>query len=405
MAYRDDIPILTSFPMHLSTQLIHAGRRSAAHSQSVNPPLVRASTIVYPTLQAFKKSYTAKVFESLRYGRSGTSTTFELQEAMAQIEETETALAFASGLAAITAVLAAYAKPQTALFLSAGVYGPTRIFCERELVPLGVEIAFFNSTAELAALFNNTTLPVSLVYVEVPASLTFDMQDIPALCEIAHLHGVPVASDSTWGTPVFFRPHGLGIDISIHAATKYINGHSDVMLGLVTGSYAALEPVRQWCDRYGSHVAPDVCWLALRGLRTLALRMQQHDQSALVVANWLREQAAIKKVLFPAMPEDPGYALWKKQFSGAPGPFSVELQPCSEDAFERFINAFQLFSLGTSWGSYESLVMPALPHGLRAHSEQPAAGRLVRFHIGLEQADDLCADIAQAFVAMNQESA
>lgn len=379
--------------MHTDTQIVHLGRSSAAASRSVNPPLVRASTTVFPSLAEFKQSYEGIVFESPRYGRSGTTTNFELQAAMAQIARAESCIATSSGLSAIAAVLGAHAGPGKHMLVHAAVYGPTRVLCERELAVLGCIIEFFDSCEDLADRIRPET---SLIYFEVPSSLTMQMLDAEAICAIAHRANVSVACDSTWGTPIFFDAHGLGIDISIHAATKYINGHSDVMLGLITGSYDSLASTRAWCDRYGSHAAPDSCWLALRGLRTLAVRMQRHQASALIVAEWLQEQRQVKKVLFPALPGDVGYALWKRQFSGAAGPFTFELQPCSEATFERFIDALSLFGLGTSWGGFESLVMPAIPHHLRALKVQPDEGRLVRLHIGLENPIDLYEDLAQA---------
>lgn len=383
--------------MHVDTSLIHAGRRTAAQAHVVNPPLVRASTVVFDTLADYKRSYHERVFDALRYGRSGTSTTFELQRAMAQLEGAQTCIAAPSGLAAIVAVLSAYTGPGKHLLVSDGVYGPTRVFCEKELVAGGTTVEFFPADADVASRLRDDT---SLVYIETPSSLTMEMLDVRALCEAAHTKNVPVAADSTWGTPVFFKAHRLGIDISIHSATKYISGHSDVMLGLISGSHERMEPVRHFCDRSGMHAAPDTCWLALRGLRTLAVRLQRHQQTAMTVAAWLQMQPQLRRVMFPALASDPGHALWREQFSGAAGPFSFELTPCSEVAFARFIDALQLFALGTSWGGFESLVLPAVPYHLRGLKVLPDEGRLVRLHVGLEDAQDLCDDLAQAFAQM-----
>lgn len=383
--------------MKFDTQLVHLGRSTASAAHAVNPPLVRASTTLFSSLDEFKKSYDGIVFESHGYGRSGTNTTFELQKAMAELENAETCIATGSGLAAIAAVLLAHAGPGKHLLVYDGIYGRARALCEKELAALGSTVTFFASADELRDLVDPHT---SLVYVEVPASLTMQMLDVEAVCRIAHRAGVPVACDSTWGTPLFFHPHALGVDISIHSATKYINGHSDLLLGTITGSYQALASTRTWCDRYGSHAAPDVCWLALRGLRTLSVRMQRHQQNAIAVALWLRDQPQVKAVFFPVLPDDPGHALWKKQFEGGAGPFTFELQPCSEAAFARFIDGLALFGLGTSWGGVDSLVMPAIPHHLRALAVQPDAGRLVRLHVGLADPDDLCKDLRQAFACM-----
>lgn len=379
--------------MHPETQLIHVGRNTASAIHAINPPLVRTSTTVFSTLDEYKQAQRGIVFDGPRYGRSGTATTFELQRAMAELSGTETAIATSSGLAAITAVLSAHAGPGHRILVSAGIYGPTRAFCEEELVRAGTVIEYFSSSAELSALLCDDT---SIVFVETPASLTMEMFDLVAISSAAHARGVPVACDSTWGTPVFLDAHALGVDISIHAATKFINGHSDLLLGLITGTYDALGRVRAHCDRNGTHAAPDVCWLTLRGVRTLAVRMQRHQTSALTVARRLEAHPAVRRVLFPALEADPGHKLWKSQFSGAAGPFTIELPPCSEATFARFIDHFALFGLGTSWGGFESLVMPAVPHHLRAIDGASDAPRLVRLHIGLENAEDLIEDLDSA---------
>ncbi|MEU3855616.1 PLP-dependent aspartate aminotransferase family protein [Streptomyces sp. NPDC029554] len=386
--------------MDTETLLIHTARQTAAAAHSVSPPLVRTSTTVFDSFDAYKQAQGALVFDGPRYGRSGTSTTFELQRAMAQIANTEASIATSSGLAAITAVLAAHAGPGNHILVSAGVYGPTRVFCETELIPSDTEVEYFDHDADISALLRDTT---SLVFVETPASLTMEMWDMPTICAAAHERGVRVACDATWGTPIFFDAHTLGGDISIHAATKFINGHSDLLLGLITGTLDALAGVREYCDRSGTHAAPDTCWLTLRGLRTLAVRMERHQRSALAVAQWLQSQPAVQRVFYPALDTDPGHKLWRSQFSGAAGPFTIELAPCSEDAFTRFIDHLSLFSLGTSWGGFESLVMPAVPHHLRALATPADTPRLVRFHIGLESPHDLCDDLASALAAIQGE--
>ena len=226
------------------------------------------------------------------------------------------------------AVLGAHSGPNKHILVSKGVYGPAKAFCDKELTKSGTIISYFNSDDNIKEHIRSET---SLIYIEVPASITMEMFDIKRICSEAHKHGIPVACDSTWGTPIFFKPHELGIDISIHAATKYINGHSDVMLGLITGSKEMLSSVRNWCDKYGSHASPDACWLALRGLRTLSVRMFQHQSSTLEVAKWLRDHVAIKKVIYPPLFTGRDYKLWKEQFSGCAGPFTIELIPCNED--------------------------------------------------------------------------
>jgi cystathionine beta-lyase len=309
---------------------------------------------------------------------------------MAELCDTESCIATGSGLTAIAATLSAHGRPGTRLLIQGDVYEPTRIFAERELAET-CDVRFFETVDELEALASEDT---GLVFIEVPTSLTMRVIDVERVVGIARRIGAPVACDSTWGTPRFFDAHALGIDISIHAGTKYIGGHSDVMLGLTTGTYEALAPTREWCVRYGSTAAPDVCWLGLRGLRTLSVRLERHMASASRVATWLEAQPQVVRVLYPALPSDPDHALWQRQFSGAPGLFTIELRACDEAAYEGFIESLELFGIGASWGGFESLVLPALPHARRSLERQPDEGRLVRFHIGLEDPDDLIADLA-----------
>ncbi|MFT5758677.1 MAG: cystathionine beta-lyase [Alteromonadaceae bacterium] len=375
------------------TKLVHLGRSTAKSNNTVNPPLSRASTVVFNTLAEFKASYQQPTFTNLRYGRSGTSTVFELQNAMAELEQVESCIATACGLSAAIAVIAAHAGVGKHILVSEGVYGPVRAFCDDELIKQGTQVSYFSESEQLTKKIQSNT---ALIYLEVPASITMELIDISNVCKQAHKTSIPVACDSTWGTPHFFKPHQLGIDISIHAATKYINGHSDVMLGLITASNAYMPPIRQWCDRFGSHASPDACWLTLRGLRTLSVRMQQHQENAFIVANWLLKQNEVKKVIFPPLFTGKALELYQQQFSGCAGPFTFELHVCNETNFEKFIDGLVLFGLGTSWGGFESLVMPAIAHQDRAKDVMPDNGRLVRLHIGLEAPHDLCHDLRSA---------
>ena len=384
--------------MKIDTALTHLGRKSALDAQVVNPPVVRASTVLFPTLAEYKASYLPQAFDALRYGRTGTSTHFELQDMMCALEDAEACLLAPSGLNAIASVLQAYARPGAHLLVAAGVYGPTRELCEKVLRPWGVEVEFFAADADIARMLKDNT---SLVFIETPASLTMEMLDVRAICAAAHRRNVPVAADNSWGTPLYFAALAHGIDISIHAATKYIIGHSDGMLGTICGSRAALAPVREWMAKTGACVSPDSVFLALRGLRTLSARLGRHQENALAVARWLAACPAVVRVLYPALESDPGHALWKRDFSGACGLFTFELAPCPEESFAAFIDALTLFGLGTSWGGFESLVMPAIPHHLRGLARQPDTGRLVRLHIGLEDPNDLIDDLAQALSALS----
>ncbi len=374
------------------TKLAHLGRTSADRERTVNPPVARASTILFDTLDDLRRARGDVPYETPRYGIYGTSTTFELQTAMAELCGTESCIATGSGLAAISATLAAHATPGARILIQADVYEPTRVFAERELRKT-CEVTYFDTLAELSDLIDEHT---SLIFIEVPTSLTMRLIDVRAVADIAARHAIPVACDSTWGTPRYFDAHALGIDISIHAATKYIGGHSDLMLGLTTGTYDALASTREWCVRYGSTAAPDVCWLGLRGLRTLSVRLERHGASALKVATWLEQQPAVERVFYPALPSDPDHELWRNQFSGAPGLLTIELRSCDEATYTRFVESLTLFGLGASWGGFESLVLPAVPHARRNLDPQPDDGRLVRLHIGLEDPADLIADLAAA---------
>ncbi len=374
------------------TKLAHLGRESAQGHRTVNPPVARASTILFDSLDQLREARGDVPFETPRYGIYGTSTQFELQTAMAELCNTESCIATASGLSAIAATLSAHARPGSRMLIQGDVYEPARVFAEQELADR-VDLRFFETIEELDALAADDT---GLVFIEVPTSGTMRMIDVGRAARIAHRVGAPLACDSTWGTPRFFDAHALGIDISIHAGTKYIGGHSDVMLGLTTGTYDALAPTREWCVHFGSTAAPDVCWLGLRGLRTLSVRLDRHQSNALEVAGWLESRPEVVRVLYPALPSDPDHGLWRAQFSGAPGLFSIELRACDETAYARFIESLELFGLGASWGGFESLVLPAVPQARRGLHHQPDEGRLVRFHIGLEDPEDLIGDLASA---------
>jgi cystathionine beta-lyase len=378
------------------TQLARLGRSSADAAGTINPPLARASTILFDTLDELREARAGTPFETLRYGLYGTGPQFELQAAMAELCGTESCLATASGMAGIAATLSAHARPGSRLLIQQDAYEPTRDFAQRQLAPT-VDVRTFGSVNELAELMTDDTC---LVFIELPTSATMRVIDVSRVLELARGVGAPVACDSTWGTPRYFDAHALGVDISIHAATKYIGGHSDLMLGLITGTHEALESTRAWCFDHGMGVAPDVCWLGLRGLRTLGVRLDRHATNALAVANWLETQPQVARVLFPVLPSDPDHHLWRSQFRGGAGPFSIELEPCDDAAHARFIESFELFGLGASWGGFASLVLPAISQARRALPEQPDEGRLVRLHIGLEDPADLIADLEQALAQL-----
>jgi cystathionine beta-lyase len=297
-----------------------------------------------------------------------------------------------SGLAAVTAPLQALLGAGDHCLMVDSAYGPARNFCEGILKRCGVETTYYDPLigADIARLMRPNT---KVVYCESPGSLTFEVQDIPAIAAVAHQHGAKVLMDNTWGTPYLFRSFEHGVDVSIHAATKYIGGHSDIMLGAVITNEECFLPVRTAMAQIGHSVAPDDVFYALRGMRTLSVRLERHQKNALEVARWLQTRPEVSRVLYPALPDDPGHALWQRDFLGACGLFAIVLKAAPKEAVYAFIDALDLFGIGASWGGFESLVQPANP--TRSATRWQAEGPLVRLHIGLEDPHDLIADLAQ----------
>lgn len=384
------------------TIVAHAGRDPERYQGALNTPIFRASTVLFPDVASYEKR-NADDYKAMRYGIYGTPTTFALEEAVARLEGGHAAVALPSGLAAIVAALAAFAKTGAHLLICDSVYQPTRNFCDKRLRPLGVAIEYYDPLigAGIADLIRSET---TAVLCESPGSHTFEMQDLPAIAAAAHAKGVAVLADTTWGTPYFFRSFEHGVDVSIHAGTKYIAGHSDVMLGVIVTNEKYWLKVRRAVADYGYCVSPDDCYLALRGLRTIGVRMRAQQQSALRIARWLRARAEVLRVLYPALEGDPGYAIWKRDFSGAASLFGVILKPASDKAVAALIDAFDLFGIGSSWGGFESLAIRADPGKYRSATRWNAGGPLLRFHIGLEHPDDLIADLEHGFAQMKQAS-
>ncbi len=341
------------------TLLTLAGRDSQAHQGVVNTPVFRTSTVLFPDIKSYE-SVDPDNYKVLRYGMYGTPTTFALEEAVAQLEGGHAAVALPSGLAAIVAALAAFVKTGGHILVADSVYGPTRNFCDQRVTPFGVEVEYYDPliAGGIAALIRPNT---TLVFCETPGSLTFEMQDIPAIAAAAHAKEIPVVADNTWGTPYFFRSFEHGVDVSIHAGTKYIAGHSDTLMGLIVTNQRSWLKVRKTVADYGYSVSPDDCYLALRGLRTIGVRMNHQQQSALKIARWLQSRPEVLRVLFPALESDPGYALWKRDFSGASALFSVILAPVRWEKVGAMIDALELFGIGSSWGGYESLAIRSNP--------------------------------------------
>ena len=380
------------------TLLAHMGRTPGEHKGAVNPPVYHASTVLFPTVTALEESVRKRNDAGhFHYGRFGTPTSHALEQALARLEGGDHALVLPSGVAAISTTLLAHCGPGDHLLMVDSVYGPARSLCETLLRRLGIETEYYNPRigAGIARLIRPNT---KLVYLESPGSLTFEIQDLPAIAEPAHRQGVAVAIDSTWGTPLFHTPLALGADLVIHAATKYIVGHADAMLGAVVMRKERYMPVRLAATALGHTVAADDCYLALRGLRTLSVRLQRHQETGLTLAKWLQGRQEVARVIHPALPDHPDHALWQRDFRGATGLFAVELKPCSRPAVEAMLNGFSLFGMGFSWGGFESLALLTDPSHLRDAVPWPTgAGPLLRIHAGLEDPADLIADLERGF--------
>ena len=379
------------------TTIVHAGRKPFDNHGIVNPPVYHASTVLFPTVEAWEQARDRRDQPgTIVYGRRGTPTTFALQDAMAELEGADHCLAVPSGLAAITAPLLAFLDPGDHMLMVDAVYYPARRFADTLLARMGVETTFYDPAigAGIAGLIRQNT---RVVYLEAPGSQTFEMQDIPAIAEVARKAGAVTMMDNTWATPLYFKPLDFGVDISIMAATKYIVGHSDAMLGLVSARDEHFARVRDSAWTLGMAVGPDDCYLGQRGLRTLSARLARHQESAMKLAEWFETRPEVDRVLYPALPSDPGHEIWKRDFEGASGLFGVVLRDASRDAVAAMLNGYRYFGMGGSWGGYESLVLPTQPERLRSATTWDAPGPTLRYHAGLEDADDLIADLEAGF--------
>lgn len=352
-------------------------------------PVYRASTICFDSLQALDRAR-AYPDDEISYGIHGTPTVRALQDAVTTLEGGHRAFALPSGLAAISAAILAFAGRGDHILVTDSVYWPTRRLCDLLAARFGIEVDYYDpQSADITALLRANT---RLVYAESPGSFLFEMQDVGALARQAHAHGAMVLLDNSWGTPFHFRAFDHGVDVSIHAATKYIGGHSDVMLGLVVVNERCHGPLREHVVAHGLCASPDDCYLALRGLRTLGPRLRQQAASALRVARWLAQHPAVAQVLYPALPGASGHELWRRDFSGAASVFSIVPRVQSADAIRAMVESLRLFAIGASWGGFESLVLPGTP----LRSVRPwQGGEVIRLHVGLEDADDLIADLAR----------
>jgi cysteine-S-conjugate beta-lyase len=379
----------------IDTLLAHAGRDPEKNFGVVNPPVYHASTILHRTV-AEHEAAARNRFNQVTYGRHGTPTTFALEEAVAAVEGGHRAVAFCSGAASCFASILAFVKSGDHILVVDSVYGPVRNFCSGFLKRFGVTTTFYDPLigAGIAALIRPETV---LVYLESPGSLTFEVQDVPAIVAAAKARGLKTLIDNTWAAPLFAKPLSLGVDVDIISATKYIVGHSDAMMGIAVCTEESFLPVRMAAAELGNHAAPDDCYLALRGLRSAGVRMRQHEGQGLALARYLASRPEVERVMHPGLPGDPGHELWRRDFTGASGLFGVVLKEgVAKKAVDAMLDGMELFGMGASWGGFESLVLPTHPERLR--SAVPwQTGPCLRFHAGLEDLDDLIADLERGF--------
>jgi cystathionine beta-lyase len=372
-------------PKRPETAVVSAGRSPFDHHGLVNPPVYHASTLLHRTMDALENRK-----QSYSYGRRKTPTIEALESAIRELDGGAETVLCPSGLQACTLALLTVASAGDHVLVTDSVYGPTRTFCDRTLARFGVTTTYFDPLigASIETLFKPNT---RAVFLESPGSLTFEVQDVPAIAAAAHAANIHVIVDNTWATPLFFDAIGHGADLAVIAATKYVVGHSDAMLGTVTATDKLAKQLRETHGNLGLTTGPDDIYLGQRGLRTMAVRLNQHQATARRIAEWLQTRPEVQRVLYPALPTDPGHAIWKRDFKGASGLFGVELKPCSRAAVAAMLDGMSLMGMGWSWGGYESLIVPANPH--RTAKKFEHTGPLIRIHAGLENAEDLIADL------------
>ncbi len=381
--------------LKIQTRALHSGRRPSDQRGLVNTPVYRGSTIVSETLKELRsKTIADREIGAMIYGRFGTPTTFALEDAIADLEGGHGGLSLPSGLAAVTTSLLAFAKPGDHVLVADTVYGPTRGFCNRMLTSLQIEVEFYDPMigSDIDRICRPNT---QCIFLESPGSLTFEVQDVPAIVAVAKSRNIVTIIDNTWATPIFYRPLELGVNVSVIAATKYVVGHADAMLGLIVADEEHYPIVRSCRDVLGQSVAPDDIYLGLRGLRTLSVRIKQHEHQTLEIAKWLESHEDVIEVFHPALTNCPGHEIWKRDFEGSSGLFSFSLKSKSDDALAAMLDPMKLFSMGYSWGGFESLIVPANPQATRSATTWSKPGQLIRVHIGLENVDDLKRDLEQ----------
>ncbi len=384
----------TRRPGHPATEVVHLGRDPETQYGFVNPPIYRGSTVLFPSVAALTSHKQPYV-----YGRRGTPTVDALQNAIAALEGGAECRLTASGYQAVTTAILALVEAGDHILMVDAVYQPTRQFCDYILKRLDIETEYYDPTigAGIDSLVRKNT---RLIFTESPGSQTFEMQDIPAISKVTKAHKLWHVMDNTWASPLYFKPFAHGVDVSIQAATKYIVGHADAMLGAITSNARAAKHIARAHGTLGVCPGTEETFLGLRGLRTLDVRLARHHTNALAVATWLEKRPEVEQVLHPAIPSHPGHDIWKRDFLGASGLFSVILKPAAEDAVARMLDGLNLFGMGYSWGGYESLVIPFDPAPYRTATKWTAEGPALRFHVGLEDPDDLISDLEAGFTRL-----
>ena len=376
------------------TKLVHAGRRPREQQGFVNTPVYRGSTILFPTLDDFsarKARFT--------YGTQGTPTTAALEDAWTELSGAAGTVLAPSGLAAITLALLTAVKSGDHILMTDAVYRPSRIFCDTVLTRMGVETEYYDPM--LGAAIQSMIRPnTSVIFIETPGSQSFEVQDVPAIAALARAKGICTILDNTWATPLFFPPHARGADMAVEAGTKYLGGHSDLLIGLVSANAEWFPRLRATFDAFAMCAGPEDAFLSLRGLRTLDVRLREAERQALELAHWLAPRKEVAQVLHPAFPSCPGHAIWKRDFLGSSGLFSVLLAPCSRTSLAAMLDGLKLFGMGYSWGGFESLVIPFDCRSYRSATAWSPPGPALRFSVGLEDIEDLKADLDAGFERM-----
>ncbi len=380
------------------TRLVYAGRHPSDQHGFVNTPIYRGSTVLFEDTDSFRRGD-----QRYTYGTHGTPTTTALEEAWNELSGAAGTVLTPSGLAAITVALLSVLKAGDHLLVTDSAYRPTRRFCDHVLKRFGVTTTYYDPHigADLASLIEDRT---RAVVVEAPGSQSFEVQDVPAIAEAAHARGLCVIMDNTWATPLFFPAHERGVDIVIEAGTKYLSGHSDLLLGLTSATADYWPRLHETFTNFAICAGPEDVFLALRGLRTMELRLREAERQALAMAHWFAARPEVLRVLHPALPDCSGHALWKRDFLGSSGLFSVILKPVSQDAVAAMLDGLELFGIGASWGGYESLVIPFDCSPYRTASVWTPGGPALRFNIGFEDIEDLQADLDRGFTRLRDVS-